>query len=72
MCMVSVVTLYGQQQPIEHWTPPRWARFTQIVEGARRLDEAMGAPDCEDPAKGEWMKKVEKRLAELKADRGGE
>lgn len=38
-------------------------KFLELVEKARQLDELLGQKDCPDPAKEDWLKDVERRLA---------
>jgi hypothetical protein len=38
-----------------------------MIRVAEEYDKATNQPNCEDPKKMEWMKEVEKRLAELEA-----
>ncbi len=43
--------------------------FKEILRRLEALDEKLGQPDCEDPAKAAWMRGVEDRLAMLEAQR---
>ena len=66
MCTYSVISDYGRTRyPMDYWTPTTWPPFSDLLEQARRTDEATEQPDCEDPAKTEWIEKVEERLRRL-------
>jgi len=64
---IPVVTPAGQED--YPWTRPTWAQFKEILDKLKDLDTKLGLKDCEDPAKGEWMSRVEARLEQLEADR---
>jgi hypothetical protein len=38
-------------------------KFLALIKQAKDLDEAAGAPNCEDPKKAEFQEAVERRLA---------
>lgn len=40
-------------------------RFLKLLSDAKKLDEAAGLPNCEDPKKAEFAEAVEKRLAKV-------
>jgi hypothetical protein len=66
MCMVSMVTEYGRDRiDVIKWTPDTFSEYQEIIRRLEALDEKLGQPDCEDPAKTEWMREVEERLAKL-------
>lgn len=68
MCTVSVITTYGQTRiPEGQWTTQTWSPFTDLVKQAEIFDKAAGQPDCVDPEKEAWMKRIEERLAALEA-----
>lgn len=68
MCSTSAIMDYGRQHvPLQQWTRPAFNEFQEILRRLEKLDEALNQPDCEDPAKAEWMKAVEDRLAALEA-----
>lgn len=68
MCVVSATHDYMRQRvPIRDWTRPAFDDYQEIIKRLEKLDKKLGQPDCVDPAKAEWMKEVEKRLAELEA-----
>ena len=66
MCIVSMV--YDNYKPIDYssWTitPSKTPLdlFEALVEAAKRLDEALGLADCEDPSKMEWLEKVKQQV----------
>lgn len=66
MCSVSVIMDYGRTRiPPKQWTPSAWSEYKEILKRLEALDEKLGEPDCEDPAKAEWMENIEKRIAAL-------
>lgn len=50
-------------------TPEQWEAFKRLIEVAKEFDRIANQPDCEDPEKGKWMEQVERRLADLEAER---
>ena len=58
MCSVSVMQDYWREhtQPTQ-WTPPLWTDYQEVLRLLKKLDEKLGQPDCEDPAKAAWMRK---------------
>jgi hypothetical protein len=68
MCSVSAVTGYGMGIPDHLWTPQTWPPFKQLVEKAVEFDKVAEQPDCIDPAKDEWMKRIEERITKLEAE----
>lgn len=65
MCVVSAVTGYYQKaHPIvnnqfhDNWNFNNWAQLNEALEILRRLDAAMGEPDCIDPDKDKWLKEM--------------
>ncbi len=84
MCVVSAILDYGRRQwPQYDWrvptpvTPPvlptadEWAQFRELLRKAAEFDKAARQPDCEDPEKAAWMRRMEDRLAELEKRAGG-
>lgn len=66
MCTVSVVSDYVRERvPLQRWTPQIFGEYREIIRRLTILDEKLGQPHCEDPAKVAWMKQVEERLAAL-------
>ncbi len=48
----------------------QWKKaIDDMIRVAEEYDKATNQPNCEDPKKMEWMKEVEKRLAELEAQK---
>lgn len=68
MCVVSYINTYGQQLPIEQWTQITWREYQELLRKAAEWDKLSGQPDCVDPAKEVWQKKIEERLAALEAE----
>lgn len=67
MCIVSMVTDWGQktwptvpQQPFQTapFTKKQWEEFVELVKSAKKIDEITNQPDCIDPKKEEWLKKM--------------
>lgn len=68
MCSTSAIMDYGRQNvPLQQWTRPAFTEFQEILRRLEKLDAALNQPDCEDPAKGAWMKAVEERLDAIEA-----
>lgn len=66
MCMVSMVSDYGQERiPAYQWTPDTWSDYQEILRLLKKLDEKLGQKDCDESDKQEWMKEIEKRLKSL-------
>lgn len=59
MCMVSMVSDYGQNRiPYQQWTGPSWQEYQSLLEKARKFDQMMGQADCVDPNKDAWQQKM--------------
>ena len=86
MCSVSVIQDYFRQQtkpwnvwpnnmvrptPPINWTPETWKLLKEIIAKLEVLDAKTGQPDCEDPAKAEWMREIEERLSKLEEAKSG-
>lgn len=68
MCSVSVIQDYMSQRTTPaQWTRPMFNEYKEILRRLDKLDEKLGQPDCEDPAKAAWMREVETRLDKLEA-----
>lgn len=67
MCSVSAVTGYGMGIPDNQWTTGTWDSFKGLVKKAEEFDKVAAQPDCIDPAKDEWMKRIEARIEALEA-----
>lgn len=65
MCMVSVISNYGQTVPVHQWTPSSFYDFQEVIRRLEALDKKLDQPHCEDPAKAAWMREVEERLKKL-------
>lgn len=70
MCVYSMVLDYGQRIPDQQWDLRKWAEFQEIVNKAKKWDELMQQPNCEDPKKVEWEKRIEERLKRLENEKG--
>lgn len=67
MCAVSVIMDYWSVRPDTPWTRETFDAFKVVVEQVDALDTALGEPECHDPSKAEWMKRVEDRLSSLES-----
>lgn len=78
MCMVSVITAYGQKQvwqdiidTIPNYTPSaieeaeKIRTFQELVAKADEWDRKNNQPDCIDASKAEFLVGLEKRLAAI-------
>lgn len=64
-----MITGYGMRYPDPHWTPANWPDFNELIRKAGEYDKKHGEPDCIDPEKDAWMKRIEARIAELESRR---
>jgi hypothetical protein len=66
MCAVSAIMDYGRLNvPPQQWTVNTFADFRDIIRRLDELDKKLNQFECRDPAKAEWMKQVEARLAKV-------
>ena len=66
MCAVSMIfDNYRQNTQPAQWTWPMVNDFTEIIKRLDELDKKLGIQECHDPAKAEWLKAIEERLAKL-------
>lgn len=74
MCVVSMISAYGQQMEPHWWTHERFKEFTKLRKYAEHFDEVTGQPHCEEPQKEAWFQQLMKRLdtIEKKLDEKGE
>lgn len=63
MCIVSMVMDGARTVPIEQWDQPKLDQLFITVESARKLDALTGQPDCEDPKKAAFLKRITTRVA---------
>jgi len=68
MCVYSMVSDYGRNMNPGNWNPNSFDAFKQLLDEARKFDEAAGEPDCEDPSKAEFLKELEERFADMESD----
>ena len=71
MCVVSAIMDAGSNVPYYQWTPSTFSDFQEIIKRLDALDKKLGQPECHDPNKAKWMKKVEGRLKKLEAKQRG-
>lgn len=63
MCCVSVIQAYmSQRVPLQTWTPTLYQEYQELIQKVAEMDKKLGQPDCDDPEKAAWMKKVEEYL----------
>lgn len=69
MCVVSVVVDQSQRQwgSIQTWPAPVVVDMSQIIEKLSEIDKKLGAKDCYDPKKDEFLKALADRVAALEA-----
>lgn len=65
MCAVSAVMDYGMRMPDDFWNRQTYRQFVQIVDQAKKFDDATGQPHCEDPNKIALLQRIEERLARI-------
>jgi hypothetical protein len=66
MCTVSMISgHYMGLHPLPQTFPPaEYPNYQELLRKARLYDEMMKQPDCPDPAKVEWEKKLEQYMKE--------
>jgi hypothetical protein len=67
MCVVSVLSGWGQIQPEKMWNTDSWKTFQELINVGEKFDKVAGQPDCIDPEKDAWMKRIEERITALEA-----
>lgn len=65
MCAVSMVHDAFQRIEPQQWTWPLFNDYRDLIRRLDDLERRMGVAECHDPAKAEWMLKVEDRLKQL-------
>lgn len=50
------------EQPEKLPSPEDWKKFMELVKAAEKFDRETGQPDCVDPEKDAWMKRIMDRL----------
>jgi hypothetical protein len=63
--MVSAVSSWGASVPQDFWTQQKWNDYQEIKRKAEEFDKATKQPDCVDPAKEAWEKKVLELLQKI-------
>lgn len=70
MCTVSKIIEYGQNNiGPDDWNRQNWMSFTNLLRQAETFDSLTNQPDCADPAKLEWMRKIEHRVRKVEQER---
>lgn len=60
MCVYSMVIDWASKLPDEYWNRPRSLEaYNDLIKRAAEYDKQTGQPDCEDPAKAEFLKKLQ-------------
>lgn len=69
MCVMSMVTTgMGQQWPSpDYWSRPDLQEIADILKRLDAIDKKLGAPNCVEPAKEEFLKGLDERLKALEA-----
>lgn len=67
MCVVSMVYDHGAKHPEDYWNKETLNQFQRALNAAKVVDELTDQPDCEDPKKAEFFKRVELRVAAREA-----
>lgn len=62
MCAVCAVFDYGKGLPNTFWSQETMKQYLEMVEAAKKFDEATGQPDCEDPTKKQWLQEVKVQI----------
>ena len=71
MCLVSVISDWARTAvPPVQWTRPAFDEYQEIIRRLQELDRKLGQPDCEDPAKMQFMKEIDERLRRLEERAG--
>jgi len=67
MCVVSnmVDSMRGQWPPVQTWPAQQVIDISQILEAIRKLDEKLGAKDCHDPNKDQFLQELAARVKAL-------
>ena len=67
MCVMSMVTAgMGQQWPEpKFWPKQDLIDVAEILKRLDALDKKLGAPNCHEPIKEEFIKSLEQRIAKL-------
>ncbi len=66
MCAVSMISGHYQGIYPDPRTMPSYVYpdFAELMRKAKLYDEMMKQPDCPDPAKADWQKKLEDYMRE--------
>jgi hypothetical protein len=67
MCFYSGNVALAMKIPDEQWTPSMFSSFKGVLGKVEEFDKIAGQPDCVDPEKDAWMKRIEERLMKLEA-----
>lgn len=62
MCSVSMVHDWAKQIQPDQWTRPMFDGYQELVRRLDELDKRTKQPECEDPSKADFMKRVLERL----------
>ena len=63
MCTVSALVQYGMERiSDDQWNYQSYQIFYELIKKAEEFDRISGQPDCLDPVKDDWMKRINERL----------
>ena len=63
MCAVSVIIGYLQENVLpERWRSDDFRLLEDILAQVKRLDDALGQPDCIDPEKAKYLENIRRIL----------
>ena len=63
MCAVSVIIGYMQDNvPPDRWRSDDFRLLEDILAKVKRLDDALGQPDCTDPEKAKYLENIRRIL----------
>lgn len=69
MCVVSLVVDASQRQwgNISTWPAPVVVDMSEVIQKLSEIDKKLGARDCYDPKKDEFLQALERRLKAVEA-----
>jgi hypothetical protein len=62
MCVMSVIMEYGSRLTDREWNPMSYRTFQELLEAARKFDEAAHQPDCVDPNKAKLLEELGRKF----------
>lgn len=69
MCATSAIIreFMTQYPPVQHWPQPLLIDAQEIIRRLDALDKKIGAKDCYEPTKADFLKSLDDRLKKLEA-----